>query len=244
MKNYKVSHRRPEISADEAGKMADFNQQMEAFQNASTGGSNVWMITRSLVVFVALVGLVFFMIKRKSKEVVNSESNALPQKSELVEVPDQVEEEKDFESIQPEAQKEITAVPEVTPAPSSETIEIEEEEKSSIQVSEDIEPAGFIEAAPVDGFPALYQYFDEHLIYPPDMLEEGLEGNVIVKFMIDTDGLPGEVLIEKSLHEKLDSTAIALIRNMPLWKPATLNGKPIPSTHRVPLFFQINQTEN
>ena len=116
------------------------------------------------------------------------------------------------------------------------------EVQESLDQDVDRSQSGYIEAAPIEGFPALYQYFDENLVYPEEILEEGIEGSVIVRFTINQEGNPVDIAVEQSLHQKLDSTAIALISKMPLWHPASLYGRPIVSTHRIPLFFKIDET--
>lgn len=239
MKRYKILRNRPEISSEEASQIADFNQLMQAHQISKSSYPSLRRMVMSLLLLAALTGLVFYGIRKDSFEVTfpetitNEYSQSATQSSAL--------EQKDTEShperfiaespaLVPESQKQENSS-QVAPV---EIIAKTEAEKEPVT-------SGYVEAVPIDGFPALYQYFDDHLEYPREMLNEGIEGSVIVKFVIDTEGMTSTIVIEKSLHEKLDSTAIALILNMPRWNPAKLNGKPILSTHRIPLFFQIDQ---
>ena len=97
----------------------------------------------------------------------------------------------------------------------------------------------FIQAEPINGFDSLYAYFDRNLMYPDTLLNERIEGNVVIEFIITKDGTVGTLRVIEPLHPVLDSRAITCIRDMPSWKPATLNGMALNSTHSIPLRFRI-----
>jgi hypothetical protein len=59
--------------------------------------------------------------------------------------------------------------------------------------------------------------------------------------VVNTDGKPENITIKQSLGEPFEKEARRLIENMPLWKPATLNGKPVSSQMSIPLTFQIQK---
>jgi TonB family protein len=106
-----------------------------------------------------------------------------------------------------------------------------EEEGSSVQPQ-------YIGAEPVEGFPALYAYFDRELKYPLQALSDSIQGVETVAFLIDKSGKPGKIEIQQSLGEVFDWEVIRLLQNMPPWKPATLNGKPVVSKISVPFTFR------
>ncbi len=236
MKRFNIIYKRPNITSNEAKVVADFDQLMIKHQSGVANNSNSWRITGSIAVFIALVGVLFYVTNRDSLKSENSDSISSTETAPVIE-----DSQKMVQSPVVTEKQDYTD-PKATE--SEKTVSKPDTQKSLAPEPSAItqETSGFQEAYPVDGFPALYQYFDEHLVYPTKILDEGVEGNVIVKFVIDIHGLPGKIVIEKSLHEKLDSTAIALIQQMPRWHPASLDGQAIPSTHRIPLFFQINQT--
>lgn len=101
----------------------------------------------------------------------------------------------------------------------------------------------FAQAEPVDGYPALYAYFNQALTYPPEAMADSVEGVVTVVFSINAEGRPEKIYIEQSLGEPFDREAIRVIENMPLWKPAAYNGKPVPSKISLPLTFQIKKVK-
>lgn len=111
---------------------------------------------------------------------------------------------------------------------------IPEEEVSSVQPQ-------YSGAEPVEGFPALYAYFDRELKYPLQALSDSIQGVETVAFLIDKSGKPVKIEIQQSLGEVFDWEVIRLLQNMPPWKPATLNGEPVMSKQSVPFTFKITR---
>ncbi len=99
----------------------------------------------------------------------------------------------------------------------------------------------YVDAQPLEGMAKMYQYFDENLIYPPQALPDSIEGTVLIRFTITKEGYIDNIFIEKSLGQNFDQEAIRLIENMPVWKPATVNGVPVASRISLPLHFNIKE---
>lgn len=108
---------------------------------------------------------------------------------------------------------------------------------------QEIEPAPaetvYEQAFPVAGYPALYQYFNTSLVYPPEAIRDSIQGIVTVNFIVNQEGKPEKISIENSPDNRLDKEAIRLIENMPAWTPASLNGKPVSSKLSIPITFQL-----
>jgi TonB family protein len=102
----------------------------------------------------------------------------------------------------------------------------------------------YVEAQPINGFQELYEYFSKELRYPDAAVKDSIEGIVTVFFVISKEGKPVQISTENSLGEAFDQEALRLIQNMPEWKAATVNGKPVPSRISIPLTFQIVKTKN
>lgn len=101
----------------------------------------------------------------------------------------------------------------------------------------------YVQAEPREGYTQLYAYFKEHLKYPADALRDSIEGIETVSFTIDERGKPVRIHVTHSLGRPFDEEAMRLIQNMPDWKPATLNGRPVASQLSVPLTFQLRRTK-
>jgi TonB family protein len=98
----------------------------------------------------------------------------------------------------------------------------------------------FIEATPVDGYPALYAYFDRELKYPT-ATNDSIQGIVIVSFAITKAGNVDFIKIENSLGAAFDAECVRVIQNMPRWKPATIDNKPAQTRLSIPLSFKIKK---
>jgi TonB family protein len=104
--------------------------------------------------------------------------------------------------------------------------------------------AVYVQAAPVSGYPSLYEYFARELVYPAESVSDSIQGVVVVVFTISKEGKPEKISIEQSLGPAFDKEAMRVISNMPLWKPATYNNKPMASKMSVPLTFQVTKVKN
>lgn len=102
-------------------------------------------------------------------------------------------------------------------------------------------PSQFIEAEPVEGYSALYEYFARELKYPVEAARDSIEGIVTVSFVINNEGKPEMIKIENSLGPTFDKECKRIINSMPLWKPAMINGKPISIRLSIPLTFKIKK---
>ena len=97
------------------------------------------------------------------------------------------------------------------------------------------------QAEPAEGYPALYDYFSRNLVYPKAAVRDSVEGIVDVVFVIDTTGKPVNIVIENSLGPLFDKEATRLVEGMPLWKPASYNGKPVKSKISLPITFGLQK---
>lgn len=97
----------------------------------------------------------------------------------------------------------------------------------------------YIQAEPINGYSSLYNYLNSNLHYPSESIKDSIQGIETVSFTISKEGKPENITIDQSLGDAFDKESRRLIENMPAWKPATLNGKPVSSKMSIPLTFQI-----
>ena len=97
-----------------------------------------------------------------------------------------------------------------------------------------------IKAEPVIGFNSLYEYFKSELEYPSEMMLDSIGGMVMVQFDITERGFVDNIKIVEKSQKQFEKEAIRVIRRMPLWRPAYLNGKPIKTTSMLPISFRID----
>jgi TonB family protein len=77
------------------------------------------------------------------------------------------------------------------------------------------------------------------LKYPKQALVDGVEGQVSVSFLIDTDGNVSDPKIEKGVREDLDKEAVRVVGLMPRWTPAQKNNQPIAVRYTMNIIFNI-----
>lgn len=98
-----------------------------------------------------------------------------------------------------------------------------------------------VEEAPV--FPGklqgLLKFIDEHLVYPKEAKNAGVEGKVYVSFIVEKDGSLSSIQLEKGIGYGCDEAAIDVVKKMPKWKPAMQRGKPVRMQYMIPLVFNL-----
>jgi TonB family protein len=91
------------------------------------------------------------------------------------------------------------------------------------------------------GLPALKSYIYSNLEYPENAKKQGIEGSVIVRFMIDIKGKPRNVEVLRSTNQVFDEPAMKVIREMPDWKPGSQRGKPVNVWHVLTIKFNADK---
>lgn len=82
---------------------------------------------------------------------------------------------------------------------------------------------------------ALRRYLEENLQWPD--VESCVQGRVTVSFMVERDGTISDVKVVRSLDPAFDEEALRLVKNMPRWNPASLNGERIRQKYILPVPF-------
>ncbi len=87
----------------------------------------------------------------------------------------------------------------------------------------------------------LFKYLNANLRYPVPALEGGIEGRVVVQFVVNKTGAISDIKIMQSLHPLCDKEAIRLISSMPKWIPGRQNGNPVNVYFTIPIRFKLAQ---
>lgn len=89
---------------------------------------------------------------------------------------------------------------------------------------------------------ALYDYLQQHIVYPPQAKKDNLSAQVFVAFTIDAKtGKAKSVHVIQSSNDKFNSEAQRLIKAMPVWAPATQqDGKNVDMELTVPIYFHLD----
>ncbi len=79
----------------------------------------------------------------------------------------------------------------------------------------------------------------ERLVYPEIAKENGVQGRVILQFLVGKDGKVSDVKVVRSVDPSLDKEAIRVVSSSPRWKPGQQRGKPVKVRYTFPVIFQL-----
>jgi TonB family protein len=77
------------------------------------------------------------------------------------------------------------------------------------------------------------------LKYPKQAILDKVEGQVLVSFLIDTQGNISDPKIEKGVRKDLDNEALRVVSLMPRWRPAQKNNEPVAVRYTMNIAFNI-----
>ncbi|MCS6929360.1 MAG: TonB family protein [Saprospiraceae bacterium] len=89
------------------------------------------------------------------------------------------------------------------------------------------------------GEAALTAYLQENLRYPRIAVENNIQGIVVVRFVVDTEGRISNVEVLKDIGGGCGAEAVRVIKSMPLWKPGEHNGVRVNVRFVLPIRFQL-----
>lgn len=90
----------------------------------------------------------------------------------------------------------------------------------------------------------LLKYMEENMRYPDSMRDLDMEGEVVVEFYVERNGVISGVSVVKSVSKEFDDEAIRLTRNMPRWIPGRKNGALVRYKMTMPINFKIKRQSN
>lgn len=90
------------------------------------------------------------------------------------------------------------------------------------------------------GNAALMNYLSNNIKYPVIAEENGIQGRVIVQFVVGKDGHISDVRVAKSVDPSLDKEAVRVVRGMPRWIPGKQNGQAVTVRYTLPVTFRLN----
>ena len=89
------------------------------------------------------------------------------------------------------------------------------------------------------GQQALFEYLSKNIKYPVIAEENGVQGRVIVTFVVERDGSITDVKVVKSVDPSLDKEAQRVVKAMPHWIPGKQNGPAVRVKYTVPVTFRL-----
>lgn len=86
---------------------------------------------------------------------------------------------------------------------------------------------------------ALMGYLRDNIKYPTVAAENGVQGRVVVGFVVERDGSITDVKILRGVDPSLDREAMRVVKSMPRWNPGKQNGSAVRVKYQVPVSFRL-----
>lgn len=134
------------------------------------------------------------------------------------------EEEEGNEATRQQNETPTTAIEQPVPEP------IADDNKPRIVQQMPEYPGGIVE---------FMKWLQRTLRYPPMAQQQGIQGSVMVSFIVNVDGTITEQKVVRGVNEELDAEALRVISNMPKWKPGLDKGKPCRTLFAIPIVFKL-----
>ena len=90
------------------------------------------------------------------------------------------------------------------------------------------------------GNAALMNYLSQNIKYPIIAEKNGVQGRVLVEYVVGKDGYVSDVRVAKSVDPSLDKEAIRVVKGMPKWIPGEIDGEAVTVRYTLPVTFRLN----
>ncbi|MDR0546338.1 MAG: TonB family protein [Dysgonamonadaceae bacterium] len=121
-------------------------------------------------------------------------------------------------------------------------VDIADLQDHKVVVQED-KPEIFNHVEVMPSFPGgdreMMRWLAENIKYPTVAQEQGIQGRVILRFVVKPDGTVGNVEVQRSLDPSLDKEAVRVVNKMPKWVPGKQNGNAVYVYYTLPVLFKL-----
>jgi protein TonB len=116
-----------------------------------------------------------------------------------------------------------------------------EQPKPEPQKVEDNKVFDVVEQQPAfpGGQGALLSWLSQNIHYPAVAEENGIQGRVVVSFVVEKDGSISNVQVVRGVDPSLDKEAARVVKSMPKWTPGKQNGQAVRVKYNVPVTFKL-----
>ena len=87
----------------------------------------------------------------------------------------------------------------------------------------------------------LEEWVYKYLKYPESAMRNGIQGRVMVQFIIEKDGKVTDVKVVRGVSEELDAEAVKVISASPEWKAGRVNGNKVRTSMSIPVEFRLEK---
>ncbi len=86
----------------------------------------------------------------------------------------------------------------------------------------------------------MMEFISSNTQYPQEAKNKGVQGRVLVNFVVDTDGSVTDVDVMKGIGGGCDEEAVRVVKSMPKWQPGMQRGKAVRVQYLVPVNFKLD----
>jgi TonB family protein len=87
----------------------------------------------------------------------------------------------------------------------------------------------------------LREWVYQYLKYPQSAIRNGIQGTVMIQFIIEKDGKVTDVKVVKGVDEELDAEALKVVSASPKWKPGKVSGSKVRASLTLPVEFRLEK---
>ncbi|WP_165045035.1 energy transducer TonB [Dysgonomonas sp. ZJ709] len=119
-------------------------------------------------------------------------------------------------------------------------LEIQCEEDSNEESTEE-KPYVFVEQMPsfVGAEMAMVEFIHTNLVYPEEALKEGVQGRIVIRFVVTRDGDLTGITVLRGIGHGCDEEAVRIVESMPRWTPGSQNGVAVPVYYTLIVPFRL-----
>lgn len=120
-------------------------------------------------------------------------------------------------------------------------IDIEELKECESVIDETDKPFTIVEEMPyfVGGRDSLMAFIGKHLRYPAEAVEKGIEGRIIIRFVVTKLGKVRDVQVLRGIDPICDNEALRVIRMLPDWIPGKQNKQNVSTYYTIPIIYRL-----
>ncbi len=97
-----------------------------------------------------------------------------------------------------------------------------------------------VEVMPRPPMSDLNRYLAEHIRYPDEAKRKGIQGRVVIQFVVAKDGSIRNAVLQRDIGGGCGQEALQVVNNMPQWVPGKQDGQPVSVYYTLPVSFRFN----
>lgn len=86
---------------------------------------------------------------------------------------------------------------------------------------------------------ALFEFINRSLIYPIEAQRLGIQGKVIIRFVVEKTGSIDKVEVIRGVNPDLDAEAMRVVKRLPKWKPGIQDGETVSVWYTLPITYRL-----